>query len=76
MSQQSILLTIPEVCLRYRICRRTLYVWLERSQIPMPFKIGNRVYWREETLLAWEAKLQSQANEQNSNQPAELAASK
>ena len=49
---------LAEVARRFNVTTRTVYNWLDRSDIalPVPVKIGNRAYFDSAKLDEWEAK--------------------
>jgi predicted DNA-binding transcriptional regulator AlpA len=49
-------LSMSEVCARYGFSRGGIYNGVERGSFPKPLKVVGRLRWREEDLLAFEAK--------------------
>ena len=49
--------TRQQVAERYRACETTINNWLrEMPDFPRPFRVGKKLLWRLEDLLAFEAK--------------------
>lgn len=47
------LLTVEDICLRYKISKWTLYQWTSKNFIPH-LKIGGKILFRENDLEKWE----------------------
>ena len=58
MNRPEELLTPEEVCARWRNCidRKTLANWRWRGRGPLALKLGGRILYRIEDVIAWEKK--------------------
>ena len=48
-------LTTAELADFWRVSIRTIERWVAAEQCPAPVRIGGRLLWRREDVLAWEA---------------------
>jgi len=49
-------LTRTELAAFWRVSTRTIDRWAANGRCPAPVRIGNRLLWRRDEVLAWEAR--------------------
>lgn len=59
LSEDDYLLRLPEVLKRVPVSRASWYRLVQRGEAPKPVHLGNMALWRESTIRAWIASLET-----------------